>query len=315
MPGSAPNTLSVFHPLSSQAQAIFELFWGTLIFLGAILALITVLVVWFVIRFRARPDGREAIQSFGSQRLEIVWTITPALCLIALFVLTAITMSNADPPIGNHSPDIVIVGHQWWWEADYIQSGAVTANEIHIPVNKPVLLELRSVDVIHDFWVPELGRKMDDVPGHPNRMWIKAGAVHTYLGACAEFCGTEHAWMRIQVVAQPQPEYDEWLKHQLKVPGPPVSKEAVAGAAIFQQRTCTNCHAIAGTAANQRVGPDLTHLASRTTFAAGAAENTPANLAQWLKNPNYFKPGSHMPDLRLRNDEVTALVDYLESLK
>jgi cytochrome c oxidase subunit 2 len=183
-----------------------------------------------------------------------------------------------------------------------------TANEIHIPVGKRLLVDFRSADVIHDFWVPALGRKIDIVPGHPNRLWIEADHGGTYLGACAEFCGNEHAWMRILVMADPPDEFAAWIKQQSAVPPKPVTADERRGAEIFRENICTNCHL-------RSVGPDLMHVASRRTLAAGALENTPANLAAWLHDPNNFKPGSNMPDFKLSADDLRALVAFLETQK
>jgi cytochrome c oxidase subunit 2 len=302
-------------PASPQAAAISQLFVGTLIFLGAILVLVVVLISYAIIRYRDRPGAPEPIQSFGWQKLELVWTAVPLLCLVVLTACVAWTMHVGDPPNENYSPDIRIVGHQWWWEIDYLKSGAIAANEIHIPVGKRLLLELRSADVIHDFWAPQLARKMDVVPGHPNRMWLEADSPAMYLGACAEFCGNEHAWMRFQVVAQPEDQFNDWVQAQLAVPVKVTSGDALRGAQLFSDRTCANCHTVMGTQANQRIGPDLTHIASRRMIAAGAAENTPENLAIWLHDPNTFKPGSNMPNLQLSQDDVRYLVAYLETLK
>jgi cytochrome c oxidase subunit II len=184
----------------------------------------------------------------------------------------------------------------------------VTANEIHIPVGKRLLVDLRSADVIHDFWAPELGRKIDVVPGHPNRLWIEADHGGTYLGMCAEFCGNEHAWMRFLVIADPPERFAAWLKEQAGAAPKPASADERLGAKIYRERICTNCHL-------RSVGPDLTHLASRRTLGAGALENTPGNLAAWLHDPNDFKPGSNMPNFKLSEDEVRALVAYLETQK
>ncbi len=162
--------------------------------------------------------------------------------------------------------------------------------------------------MIHDFWVPALGRKIDVVPGHPNRLWIEADKPGTYLGACAEFCGNEHAWMRIMVIADSPEQFAAWIKQQAAPPAQPVTAEEKLGAKIFRDRICTNCHL-------RGVGPDLTHLATRRTLAAGAADNTPQNLAAWLHDPNTFKPDSNMPDFKLSDDEVRALVAYLETQK
>ena len=315
MPSPYDTNAFTLSPASPQAAAISQLFVGTLIFLAAILVLVSVLIIFAVVRYRDRPGAPEPIQSFGWRKLEVIWTGVPILCLVVLTVCVAWTMHVGDPPAPGESPDLRIVGHQWWWEIDYLKSGAVAANEIHIPIGKPLLLELRSADVIHDFWVPQLARKMDIVPGHPNRMWLEANTPGVYLGACAEFCGNEHAWMRFQVIAQPTEEFDAWLRDQLAIPSKLNSSDAQRGGQLFVDRTCANCHQVTGTPANQRIGPDLTHLASRRMLAAGAAENTPENLAIWLHDPNTFKPGSNMPNLQLSKDDARELVAYLETLK
>jgi cytochrome c oxidase subunit 2 len=191
----------------------------------------------------------------------------------------------------------------------------VTANEIHLPVGKRMLLQLEGGDVIHDFWVPQLGRKMDMIPGHTNWLWVEPTQTGTFLGACAEYCGAEHAWMRIRVIVQPQAEFDAWLRQQTQAAVTPTGGDAAQGAMLFQQQTCASCHAVAGTGANAQVGPNLTHFGGRDTIAAGVLDNTPDNLAKWLKDPQSVKPGSHMPDLQLTNDQIRALVAYLEAQK
>ncbi|MGZ6242180.1 MAG: cytochrome c oxidase subunit II [Candidatus Binataceae bacterium] len=307
---AGPYTANAFTlaPASPQAAAISNLFVGTLIFLGAILTLVTFLVIYAVIRYRDRPGAPEAQQIFGSRRLEIIWTVVPILSLAVLAGFMMRAMIASDPPTIDAKPDLRIVAHQWWWEIIYLKSGVTTANEIHIPVGKRLLVDFRSADVIHDFWVPALGRKIDIVPGHPNRLWIEADHGGTYLGACAEFCGNEHAWMRILVMADPPEEFTAWIKQQAAVPPKPVTLDEQRGAEIFRENICTNCHL-------RSVGPDLTHIASRRTLAAGALENTPANLAAWLHDPNNFKPGSNMPDFKLSADDVRALVAFLETQK
>jgi cytochrome c oxidase subunit II len=315
MPGPYNLNAYTLAPASPQAAAIARLFGGTLIFLGAILALVIFLVIYALVRYRERPGAPEASQIFGSRRLELVWTAIPILSLTILSVFVAWTMHVSDPPDPDDPPDLRIIGHQWWWELQYVKSGAVAANEIHLPVGQRLLVEVQSADVIHDFWVPQLARKMDAVPGHPNHIWLEADHPGTYLGICAEFCGNEHAWMRFQVIAQTADEFATWLQAQLQVPATPTSPDAQRGQKLFVERTCSNCHAVAGTPANQRVGPDLTHVASRRMLAAGAVENTSANLARWLHDPNIFKPNSNMPNLQLPQGEIRELVAYLETLK
>jgi cytochrome c oxidase subunit 2 len=307
-PSSTP-----FDPHSPQAHAISSLFTQTLGICAAIGLLVAVLVGVCVVRFRAGVRKGEPLQTHGNTRLEIGWTLGPLAVVILLFILTSGAMAESDPP-ANREPDLVVIGHQWWWEARY-PSGVVTANEIHVPAGKDLLVRVESEDVIHDFWVPNLGRKIDAVPGHPSTIWMQADVPGTYLGACAEYCGSQHAWMRILVVAQTQADFDAWQKHELAPAPPPTDAASVRGAADFDGKTCIRCHSINGRGDRVRVAPDLTHVAERTTLGAGVIDNNPANLAHWLKDPQTVKAGSHMPDLNLADDEVSDLVAYFETLK
>jgi cytochrome c oxidase subunit 2 len=308
MPGPYTANAFTLAPASPQAAAISSLFVGTLIFLSAILILITFLVVYAIVRYRDRPGAPEAAQTFGSRKLEILWTAVPILSLAVLSGFMIRTMSVGYPPGPEVRPDLRIVAHQWWWEIIYLKSGVTTANEIHIPVGKQLLVDFRSADVIHDFWVPALGRKIDIVPGHPNRLWIEADKSGTYLGACAEFCGNEHAWMRIMVIADSPGDFAAWTKEQSDIPPKPVTPDEQLGAKIYRENICTNCHL-------RSVGPDLTHIATRRTLGAGALVNTPENLAAWLHDPGDFKPGSNMPNFKLSDGDVRALVAFLETQK
>ncbi len=309
------TALDTLNAISPQADAISRLFVGVLTVLGLIFAVVAVLVTFAVLRYREKPGVQLPRQIYGSHRLELTWTAIPILLLVGIFVFTVKVMHAARPPEDVRAPDILVVGHQWWWEVNYLKSGIVTANELHIPVGQRLLIRLESADVIHDFWVPRLGPKLDAIPGHPGYLWLEADQAGTYRGACAEFCGAEHAWMRLEVIAQPQDEFAAWEQAQLAVPAAPTSAQALAGMKLFAERTCVNCHRLAGTSADQRVGPDLTHLADRRFLAGGAALNTPSNLAQWLKDPNSIKPDSRMPNFQFSDAEVAALVAYLESTK
>ncbi len=302
-------------PFSPEASSIAHLFIAVLFVMLAIFLLVSTIVIVALVRYRDREGAPEARQEFGSKRLEVAWTVGPIVILALLFGFMIHTIQVADPPLSGEKPEIRVVGHQWWWEIDYLQSGVVTANELHIPTGRPILIDIEAADVIHDFWVPELGRKIDAVPGHPNHVWISASKAGDYVGECAEFCGDEHAWMRMLVVAQAPAAFDSWQQEQLKVPAVPSAGEAAKGAKLFSDQTCVNCHAVTGTVANQRIGPDLTHLADRRILAAGAAENTPANLFRWLKDPNSIKPQTHMPNFQLTDDQAHALVAYMETLR
>jgi len=305
-----------FAPQSPMAQSISNIFILTLWIGAAVLILVTVLVTIAIIRFRHRPgDDEDPKQVYGNRRLEIAWTAAPALLLIFLFALTVKTSFTSDPTVSSKDPDVVVIGHQWWWEIRYPKYGVVTANEVHMPVGQKIIGDFESADVIHDFWVPELGRKIDMIPGHPNQMYIQVDKSGTYLGTCAEYCGTEHAWMRIRVIAQTPEEFAAWIKSQQQVPAVPTTGEAAKGAQLFQAIPCQSCHTIAGTAANGTVGPDLTHFASRQTLGTGVLDNNAGTLTAWLSNPQAIKPGILMPNLKLTNDQITALVAYMETLK
>ena len=209
----------------------------------------------------------------------------------------------------NPKPDLVITGHQWWWEAKYPQSGVLTANEIHIPVGKRILLEVNSADVIHSWWVPALGRKIDMIPGLKNYIWLYADKPREYLGACSEFCGIEHARMRIRVVADTEEDFKKWTESQLE----PVITQATPlfdkGKALFEQKTCTNCHGINGTPFSENIGPNLTHFGSRKRFLSDMKPVTRENLKEWLTNPQNVKPGVKMPNFIFNPDEISKYAD------
>ncbi|WP_373331281.1 cytochrome c oxidase subunit II [Salmonirosea aquatica] len=280
------------------------------------LFLVIGLVVFYSLRYRRKAGETDEPQQFHTHSgLEIgILAATTGVMGIFFFLTITTMLAVNDNPAPDRPPDLVIIGHQWWWEARYPNSGVVTANEIHIPSGKRLLVEVRSADVIHDWWVPELGRKMDMIPGTANHLWMEARHPGTFLGTCSEFCGTQHAWMRIQVIAQAPDAFAAWERAQLQKPTAVNGAVAAAGETLFQQKTCANCHAIAGTKANARIGPDLTHLGSRNTLLTGMLENTPENLTRWLDNPQQIKSGAHMPNFIFTKAEVEALVEYLEHL-
>jgi cytochrome c oxidase subunit II len=309
------DVVKVFNPQSPQARAIFDLAIVVIAVMVVIFAVVVGIVMYALLGFpRWREGERDPEQVEGNNTLEIVWTAIPLAIVTMLFVLSARTMGISDPP-PPPKPDIVVIGHQWWWEARYPNSGAVVANEIHIPVGKALALRLDAVDVLHEFWVPELARKITTVPGHPNHIWIQANKPGTYLGFCSEFCGTQHAWMHFLLVAEPQEEFQKWEQAQLVAASPPVSENARKGLALFEQTSCVNCHAIKGTIASATAGPDLTHFASRKQLGAGIVANTPENLRRWLRDPQQVKVGVKMPNFKFTDEQVMQLADYIETLK
>jgi cytochrome c oxidase subunit 2 len=278
-----------------------------------IFAIVVSIIVYSLMRFRWREGEPDPNQIAGNKKVEIIWTVIPFLIVMVLFVLTVRTMGLSDPPPAAE-PDLIVTGHQWWWEAQYPKSGVITANEIHIPVGKALSVRLDSADVLHEFWAPELARKMTTVPGHPNHIWVEADKPGAYLGVCSEFCGTQHAWMRFRIIADPPAKFAEWERAQLAPAAPPTG-DAARGLALFQQMSCVNCHAINGTLANARVAPDLTHFASRTEFGAGVAANTPENVRAWLEDPQRVKPGVLMPNFKFSDEQVNQLAAYFLTLK
>ena len=302
-------------PQSPQARAIYDLgIVSTIVFVLIFLA-VAGAIVYAIFRFRGREGEPDPDQFAGSEKVEIIWTAIPFLIVVFLFVLTLRGMNRADPPPAP-SPDLVVTGHQFWWEAQYPASGAVTANEIHIPIGTPLSVRLDSKDVLHEFWVPELARKMTTVPGQPNHIWLQADKPGVYIGTCSEFCGIQHAWMRILVVAEEPSKFEQWQQAQLQPSRAPTNDGAAKGLALFRTSTCINCHAIGGvTGANARVAPDLTHVASRRQLGSGILQNSPANMRLWLKNPQHIKPGVLMPDFNFTDQDLDKLGEYLETLR
>jgi cytochrome c oxidase subunit II len=300
---------------SPQAQAILDVFTVVLSIAAVIFAIVLGLVIYNVIRFRRSRRQDEPPQNFGNPKLETLWTVIPATILTVVFIITVRAMHNIQPPPMGQQPNMIVTANQWWWKASYPGTNVVVANELHMPVNQLWLLRVLSADVDHDFWVPNLGRKVDAIPNHPNYVWMKPTATGRYLGMCAEYCGTEHAWMRFTVVVQMDKEFDEWLRHQEEAAPQPTDSIAIAGERLAMDMTCSNCHTIRGTTATGEVGPDLTHLCSRQQIAGGVLTTSAKDLAIWLTNPQSVKPGCHMPNLDLTGEQVKELVAYLETLK
>lgn len=313
-PGGFP---SIFDPLSRPADEIHTLSLLVLGVCAAILVVVAGLLVYAIVRFRARPgepDG-EPPQVYGSNQIELAWTVVPLLIVFVLFLVTTRTLiaveSAAPPPDG--ALDVRVIGHQWWWEFRYPGQGIVTANELHVPAGVATYLTLESADVVHSFWVPQLNGKTDVIPNRVNRMWIAPREPGLYVGQCAEYCGTQHARMLLRVIAHPPEAFAAWVAQQQQ---PAVDDPAGhAGRAVFEATACVNCHTVQGTNAAGIFGPDLTHLMSRATIAAGAAPNTPEALRAWITNPDTIKPGALMPAMQLDDAAIEQLVAYLTTLK
>jgi len=292
-----------------------------LVVTAAIFLVVFSLLAYSVVRFRKRfgDDGREPAQVYGSNQVELAWTVIPVLIVVTLFLATARVITgvqNAARPGG--AIEVIAIGHQFWWEYRFPALNVVTANELHIPVSSPAsptptFIKLLSADTDHSFWVPRLAGKTDLIPNRVNSMWIEPTQTGLYLGQCAQYCGTQHAKMLLRVYVQSRDEFDRWIQEQSQ---PAYVGDAVSvGQKIFETTNCINCHNVAGTVANGRFGPDLTHLMSRETIASGAVPNTPGNLRLWIQNPDALKPGSRMPAMGLSDQELDAVTAYLATLR
>jgi cytochrome c oxidase subunit 2 len=320
-PNNPSQLPSIFDPRSTPSKSIYHLSYFVLSITGLIFVVVFALLVYAVVKFRKRPgdDCREPAQVYGSNQIELAWTVIPILIVVVLFLATArVIHSIQDAPKPENAVEVVAIGHQFWWEFCYPQSGVVTANELHIPVSAvahptPTFLTLLSADTDHSFWIPQLAGKTDLIPNRVNHMWMDPYQTGIFLGQCAQYCGTQHAKMLLRVYVDSSEEFATWIHAQQQ---PAVLDEnVIAGRRVFETTACINCHAIGGTVADGRFGPDLTHLMSRQTIASGAAENTKANLRSWIQKPDAIKPGSLMPAMQLKNADLDALVDYLETLR
>jgi cytochrome c oxidase subunit 2 len=321
--GASNSKLSVpdvFAPVSTPAHQISTLAWFTIAITGAIFVVVAGLLTYAIIRFRAGPgqDDREPPQVYGSNPIELAWTVVPILIVFVLILTTARTIYTVQAaPRPPNAINVRVIGHQWWWEVRYPDLSIVTANEIHVPVSDrknptPTFLDLESADVAHSFWVPRLAGKTDLIPNRKNTMWVAPHEPGTYLGQCAEFCGTEHALMLLRVYVQPRAEFDDWVASQQRQVA--FEPSVAHGRQVFESTACVNCHTVRGTIADGRFGPDLTHLMSRETLAAGAAMNTPEHLKIWIKDPSVIKPGVLMPAMNLDDQDLDAVAGYLATL-
>lgn len=324
---NAQNALDASGP---QSARIAGLWWLMLPIAAVVWIIVVAVMLWGATRRRspreavemrggsavvARDDARDHRMTRVVAGAVIVTAVTLFLVLVADFrVGQALTMA----PSTNVVP-IKVVGHQFWWEVQYPDSvpqrTVITANEVHIPVGRPVVLELSSLDVIHSIWVPNLTGKKDLLPGYTRSLWFRADTPGVYRGQCAEFCGLEHAKMGMLVIAQRQPDFDAWIAAQRDTAATPSDSLAKRGKSVFEGTTCVMCHAVSGTTAAATAGPDLTHLASRQTIAAGTLRNTDANLFSWISDPQRIKPGVLMPATKLSPRDMQALVAYLRQLK
>ena len=322
VPGVVEHRVTdIFNPMASPAMAEKNIAMLTIAITGAIFVVVGGLILFTIFRFRRRPNEdnwhQEPAQVYGSNQIEAAWTIIPLLIVFVLIGVSArviAAVQNASPP--KSTLHVTVIGHQWWWEVYYPDYGIRTANEVRIPANvdgqTATYLTLQSADVIHSFWVPQLSGKTDLIPNRNNYMWIDPREPGVYVGNCAEYCGTQHAKMLLRVIAQTPADFKKWATDQQK---PQEENAQMSGAKTrFESLSCINCHAIRGTSAVGKFGPDLTHLMTRQTLAAGVLVNDKRNLRDWVNDPQEPKPGCFMPSMKLTNEELDQVVTYLQSL-
>ncbi|WP_374470114.1 cytochrome c oxidase subunit II [Phenylobacterium sp.] len=298
-------------PAGPFAAPVAHLSWGLFLMAAVVFAVVIVALAVALFgpeRWRSRLRGERAVLGGGLAFPLVVLTVL----LVWGLSLTAGLTRPAEDPL-----KVRLTGHQWWWRVDYLSgpaAGVSEANEIHIPVGRPVTVELLSQDVIHSFWVPQLSGKLDMIPGRRNRLRIQADAPGVYRGQCAEYCGGAHALMALVVVARPEAEHRVWAAARVRPAAEPAEPEARRGRDLFQQQGCPLCHAVRGTPAGGQAGPDLTHVASRRSLAAGVLPNERGSYGAWIAGNQRIKPQNRMPEYRLTPDELTALTAYLEGL-
>jgi cytochrome c oxidase subunit II len=321
---------SMMEPAGPIAETERGMAWLVFIIAAVVFVGVTSVLLYSVIRFRARPESPAPRQVHGNTTIELIWTIVPTVILFILLAITVSTMFALGQPSDPNTITVRAIGHQWWWEFQYPNPAnpsqmLVTADEMHMPVNTVVHIDLYSDNVIHSLWVPQLGGKTDVIPGHNNTMWLKASQTGMFRGECTEFCGAQHAHMDFVVIAQSASDYQAWLAAQANPAATPaVGSSEDAGLAVFKANGCGACHSINGVpSAIGKIGPNLTHFGSRQLIAGGVLDNTPDNLANWVAHAQTVKPAVDMPSFdgspgsqgNLSQTDITNLVAYLESLK
>jgi cytochrome c oxidase subunit II len=313
-----PFPQSTLAPKADFSAAVDQLFTGIFWWAVVVFTLVEGLLLYTIIRYRRREGAPQPKALHGHTALEIGWTLAPALILVFIAVPTMRTIFATAGAAPAGALRVEVIGHQWWWEYRYPDLGIVTANELHVPVATPVQLTMTSADVIHSFWAPALGGKRDVMQGRTTRIAFRADSSGEFLGQCAEFCGASHANMRLRVFVEPDSAFQRWAAGQRADPAPLARGDSLArlGREEFGRGACIACHTVAGMPqARGTIGPDLTHVGSRTTLAGGMFPNTAENLRRWIHNAPSLKPGSLMPAMLLPDDELAALVAYLQSLR
>jgi cytochrome c oxidase subunit 2 len=311
-----PHLQSIIHPAGIQAARVSQLWWMLFWICTAVWLAVGIATTMAIAR------GRRGTSTAGDAVLGRSVAVAGGITVVALIGILFESVVTGRALDGLRSPDalrIQVTGNQWWWDVQYVSDApslrVTTANEIHIPVGRPVRFELLSTDVIHSLWIPNLQGKIDLVPGRLNELWLRADRPGVYRGQCAEYCGLQHAKMALVVVAEPPDDFERWLAGNRASAPAPVTAEQQRGKEVVERGPCAMCHTISGTLAGGRTAPDLTHIASRSTIGAGSVPNTPGYLAGWIADPQHVKPGNRMPAVGLSSEELQSVLTYLETLK
>jgi cytochrome c oxidase subunit II len=315
---------TMMRPAGPMASNIEHLWWFIFVIAVVVFVIVFALFTGAIATRRVRGQA-QPITDFPIEveqrrvRIVIAATVLSVLVLFSILGYSVVTSKNMNSLASKNPVSIKVTGHQWWWEVEYPNPQAdltvTTANEIHVPIGVPVVLQTASADVIHSFWAPNIQGKRDLIPGYENAIWFQIDKEGTYRGQCAEFCGHEHAKMSFYVVAESQDKFNAWLQQQRKPAPDPPNDVLAHGRDVFVKGTCVMCHTVRGTDAGSRFGPDLTHVGSRMTLAALTIDNTPAGLLRWITDPQHVKAGAKMPALDLSRPDFVAIADYLRSLK
>ena len=311
---------TVHGPASPQALRIDRLGDAMYLTAAVVFVLVVAALLWSVFHRRRADEPQDPQRTNRTMSVTVIAATAATIVILFVFLVLDLSVGRAlttNP--GKEALQIRVTGFQWWWDVQYRdslpQNWAFTANEIHVPVGRPVVFELLSRDVIHSFWPPNLDGKRDLIPGDENSIWFQAESAGVYRGQCAEFCGHQHANMAVLVIAEPPERFNDWLVRQRDTARTPTDSLALRGQEVFLGSSCAMCHAVQGTPAGSRAGPNLTHLAARRTLAAGTLPNTRGNLAGWIVDPQRIKPGARMPPNSLSPDDLQALLAYLEGLR
>jgi cytochrome c oxidase subunit II len=311
-----PHIQSILHPAGVQAARVGHLWWVMFWICAAVWCAVALVAVAAIAR------GRRGTSMASERQLGVSVAVAGGFSIVALIGLlfqSVVTGRALDTLRSPNALRIQVTGNQWWWDVQYVTANpslrVTTANEIHIPVGRPVRFDLLSTDVIHSLWIPNLQGKIDLVPGRLNELWLQADRAGVYRGQCAEYCGLQHAKMALVVIAEPPDDFERWLTGN-RAPAPaPVTPEQQRGKEVVERGPCAMCHNITGTLAGGRTAPDLTHIASRSTIGAGSVPNTRGYLAGWIADPQHIKPGNRMPAVGLNGEELQAVLAYLETLR